>query len=140
MAGDAWGVLEEFDMTEILEKELVYKIVGCALTVHNGIGHGLREKTYERALCVELRCQGMNYTQQASYPVIYRDEKVDDYVPDLVVENRGIVDTKTVEKIIDEHRGRILNYLRISKLKVGLILNFKHPRLEWERLVLDTAR
>lgn len=51
-----------------------------------------------------------------------------------------IIDTKTVEQIIDEHRGTMLNYLRITGFRVGLIINFKHPKLKWERLVLDRAR
>ncbi len=127
-------------MTKLIEKDLVYKIVGCAMAVHNEIGHGFREKTYENALCVEFKHEGLEYAQQSVFPVMYRSEKVDRYIPDLIVENKIIVDTKTVESIIDEHRGTILNYLRITNLKVGLIINYKHPKLEWERLVLDTAR
>lgn len=127
-------------MAELLEKDLVYRIVGCAMTVHNAIGPGLREKTYENALCVELRYQGINYRQQTRYPVQYRNEIVDEFVPDLVVEERVIVDTKTVETIIDDHRGTMLNYLRITGLKVGVIINFKNRKLEWERIVLDEAR
>ena len=128
-------------MTKLIEKDLVYRIIGCAMAVHNEIGHGFREKTYERALCVEFKHQGLEYAhQQSVFPVMYRGEKVDRYIPDLIVENKIIVDTKTVESIIDEHRGTILNYLRITNLQVGLIINYKHPKLEWERLVLDTAR
>lgn len=127
-------------MSEILEKELVNKLVGCALAVHNEIGNGLREKTYERSLCLEMGHEGIEYSQQAVYPVFYRGEKVDDYIPDLVVEGRVIVDTKTVERITDEYRGQVINYLKVTGLKVGLIINFKHAKLEWERVVLDTAR
>ncbi|MCH8020085.1 GxxExxY protein [candidate division KSB1 bacterium] len=89
---------------------------------------------------VEFKHEGLEYAQQSAFPVMYRNEKVDRYIPDLIVENKIIVDTKTVESIIDEHRGTILNYLRITNLQVGLIINYKHPKLEWERLVLDTAR
>jgi len=127
-------------MTKLIEKDLVYRIIGCAMAVHNEIGHGFREKTYENALCVEFKHEGLEYAQQSAFPVMYRNEKVDRYIPDLIVDNRIIVDTKTVESIIDEHRGTILNYLRITNLQVGLIINYKHPKLEWERLVLDTAR
>ncbi|HXG38555.1 MAG TPA: GxxExxY protein [Bacteroidota bacterium] len=127
-------------MAELLEKDLVYRIVGCAMTVHNTIGPGLREKTYENALCVELRYQGIRYRQQSRYPVQYRNEIIDEFVPDLVVEERVIVDTKTAETIIDDHRGTMLNYLRITGLKVGVIINFKNRKLEWERIVLDEAR
>ncbi len=125
---------------ELLEKDLVYKIVGCAMTVHNKLGPGLREKTYERALCIELRHQEIGFSQQAEYPVFYRGEKIDNFIPDLVVEERVIVDAKTVESIVDEHRGVILNYLQISGVKVGMLVNFKHAKLEWERLVLDAVR
>ncbi|MBN1672244.1 MAG: GxxExxY protein [Kiritimatiellae bacterium] len=123
-------------MAELIEAELVYKIVGCAMKVHNEIGHGMREKTYERGLCVEFKHQSVAFSQQKVYPIYYRGEKIDDYIPDLEVEDRVIVDTKTVETITDEHRGQILNYLRVSKRRVGLILNFKHPKLQWERIVL----
>ena len=125
---------------ELLEEELVHNIVGCAMTVLNSVGHGLREKTYERALCVEFRNQNLSFSQQSVYPVVYKGETVDEYIPDLEVEKRVIVEAKTVDKIIDEHRGQVINYLRISGLSVGLILNFKHPKLEWVRVVLEAAR
>jgi len=124
-------------MSELLEEELTYRIIGCAMKVHTEVGHGLREKTYERGLCVDFRHETIAFSQQKVYPVHYRGEKIDDYIPDLEVEDRVIVDTKTVEKINDEHRGQMLNYLKISGRQVGLILNFKHVKLEWERLVLE---
>ena len=127
-------------MPKLLEKDLVYEIIGCAMSVHNTLGPGLREKTYENALCVEFRHQEMKYTQQLIYPVFYREELVDEFKPDLIVEERLIVDIKTVEVINDVHRGIMLNYLRISKMKVGVLINFKNRSLEWERLVLDAAR
>lgn len=124
---------------ELLEKELVFRIVGCAFAVHNALGPGFREKTYENALCVEFERQGLRYSQQSRYPVPYLQVKVDEFVPDLVVERRVLVDTKTVTRIIDEHRGLLLNQLRTTELKVGLIINFILPRLQWERFVFDTA-
>ncbi len=127
-------------MSELIEKELVFKIMGCAMEVHNELGYGLREKTYERALCREFDLQGLSYNQQAIYPVIYKGEKIDDYIPDLAVEERVVVDAKTIEAIGDVERGKMLNYLKITGLKVGLIVNFKNSKLEWERIVLDTAR
>ncbi|MCG3155566.1 MAG: hypothetical protein DKINENOH_02172 [bacterium] len=127
-------------MAELLEKDLVFRIIGCAMAVHNTLGRGLREKTYENSLAVEFKHQGIDYSKQTRFPVYYRNELVDEFIPVLVVENRVIVDTKTVETIIDDHRGTILNYLRITGLKVGVIINYKHRKLEWERLVLDEAR
>ena len=95
---------------ELIEKEMTFQVVGCAMTVLNELGHGLREKTYERALCVELKHQGILFQQQHSYPVYYRDEHIDDYIPDLEVEDRLIVEIKTVDRIISEHIGQVLNY------------------------------
>jgi len=80
------------------------------------------------------------FEQQHAYPVYYRGEHIDDYIPDLEVEGRLIVEIKTVESITDEHIGQVLNYLRVSGHEVGLILNFKHARLESKRVVLQKGR
>ena len=101
---------------ELILKEEVYAVVSCAIEVLNIRGHGLHEKIYDR--------------------VMYKAEIVGEYVPDLVAQEQLIVDTKTIERITDHERGQMLNYLRITGLPVGVILNFKHARLEWERLVL----
>ena len=121
---------------ELILKEEVYAVVGCAIEVLNVRGHGLHEKIYENCLCVECRLRGVPYRQQERHRVMYKGEVVGEYVPDLVVEGKLIVDTKTIERITDHERGQMLNYLRITGLPVGVILNFKHARLEWERLVL----
>ena len=68
--------------------------------------------------------------------MLYKGEVVGEYIPDLVVQKQLIVDTKTIDRITDHERGQMLNYLRITGLPVGVILNSKHARLEWERLVL----
>ena len=80
--------------------------------------------------------RGIPYNQQERHQVLYKGELVGEYVPDLVVQQKLIVDTKTIDRITDHERGQMLNYLRITTLAVGVILNFKHARLEWERLVL----
>lgn len=127
-------------MTELLEKDLVYKIIGCAMKVHKELGHGLREKTYERGMCIEFVYENINFNQQKKYPVYYRGEIIDEFIPDLVVEKRIVVEIKTVATISDEHRGQLLNYLRVTELLVGLIIKFNHTELQWERFVLETAR
>ena len=105
----------------------------------NELGHGLNEKCYENSLVVEFQRQGIRYQQQFSYDVIYKGVKVGLFIPDLVVYGKVIVDPKVIDRITDYERGQMLNYLRIARLQVGLILNFKHPRLEWERIVLSAA-
>ena len=121
---------------ELILKEEVYAVVGCAIEVLNVRGHGLHEKIYENCLCVEFRLRGIPYMQQERHRVLYKGEVVGEYVPDLLVKGALIVDAKTIERITDHERGQMINYLRITGLQVGVILNFKHARLEWERIVL----
>ena len=121
---------------ELILKEEVYAVVGCAIEVLNVRGHGLHEKVYENCLCVEFRLRGIEYRQQEKHRVLYKGEIVGEYIPDLVVKRALIVDAKTIERITDHERGQMLNYLRVTGLQVGVILNFKHARLEWERIVL----
>lgn len=121
---------------ELILKVEVYAVVGAALEVLNVRGHGLHEKIYENCLCIEFRLRDVPYAQQERHRVFYKEEVVGEYVPDIVVQEAIIVDTKTIERITDHDRGQMLTYLRITGLEVGVILNFKHARLEWERIVL----
>jgi GxxExxY protein len=121
---------------ELVLRNEVYAVVGCAIEVLNVRGHGLHEKIYENCLCVEFRLRDIPFSQQQRHQVLYKGELVGEYVPDLVVQEKLIVDAKTIDRITDHDRGQMLNYLRITALPVGVILNFKHARLEWERLAL----
>jgi len=121
---------------ELLLKEEVFRVVGCAMEVLNGLGHGLLEKPYESALVVEFGLKGIPLQQQPRFDVIYKNVWVGEYIPDLIAFGQVVVDAKTIDAITNVERGQMLNYLKITKLRVGLILNFKHPKLEWERLVL----
>jgi GxxExxY protein len=125
---------------ELLLQKEVYAVVGCAIEVLNVLGHGLHEKVYENCLCVEFRLRNISYNQQERHQVLYKGELVGEYIPDLVVQQKLIVDTKTIDRITDHERGQMLNYLRITTLPVGIILNFRHARLEWERLALSGER
>jgi len=121
---------------KLLFRDEVYQIVGSAIEVLNGLGHGLHEKPYENALIVEFSLRQIPWNQQPGFDVLYKKQRVGLFVPDLIVYGKIIVDTKVIERITDIERGQMLNYLRITKLRVGVILNFKHPKLEWERIVL----
>jgi GxxExxY protein len=121
---------------ELVLRREVYAVVGSAMEVLNVQGHGLHEKIYENCLCVEFRLRGIPFSQQQRHQVLYKGELVGEYVPDLVVQEKLIVDAKTIDRITDHERGQMLNYLRITALPVGVILNFKHAHLEWERLAL----
>ncbi len=121
---------------ELLFKDEVYQVVGCAMEVLNALGHGLLEKPYENALVIEFGLQGIPFQQQPRFEVVYKSVRVGEYIPDLIVFGQIVVDTKTIERITDLERGQMLNYLKITGLRIGLILNFKKPKLEWKRIVL----
>ena len=120
---------------ELIHKKEVFDVVGCAMEVLNELGHGLLEKPYENALVVELGLKNILVDQQARYGVMYKGVQVGEYVPDLITHGKVVVDTKVVERIANNELGQMINYLKITGLKVGVILNFKHPKLEWKRIV-----
>ena len=119
----------------LLGEEQTRELLGCAMEVMNVLGHGFLEKVYENALCVEMRLRGIPFQQQPRYEVMFKNEQVGEYVPDLVVANAVVVDAKTIDAITDHEIGQVLNYLKITGLRVALILNFKHSKLQWKRVV-----
>ena len=122
---------------ELILKEEVFAVVGAAMEVLNVLGHGLIEKPYENALVVEFGLRGIAVTQQPCYEVDYKGKVVGEYVPDLIAFEQIVVDTKVIERISDHELGQMMNYLKITGLKVGVILNFKRAKLEWKRVVLE---
>ena len=121
---------------ELLLKDEVFAVVGCAFEVINVLGHGGKEKIYENSLCVEFKRREISFEQQRSFPAIYKGEHVGTLIPDLITHGSVVVETKVIPRIGDLERGQILNYLKITGLRVGLILNFSKPTLEWQRLIL----
>ena len=119
----------------LLGEDQTRELLGCAMEVMNVLGHGFLEKVYENALCVEMRLRGIPFQQQPRYEVLFKNEPVGEYVPDLVVANAVVVDAKTIDAITDHEIGQVLNYLKITGLRVALILNFKHSKLQWKRVV-----
>ncbi|MDD4103321.1 MAG: GxxExxY protein, partial [Kiritimatiellae bacterium] len=93
-------------------------------------------KPYENALAVEFGLRNIPYFQQQRYNVTYKGVCVGEYIPDLIVFNQIVVDTKVIDRITQIEQAQILNYLKITHHKVGLVLNFKRPKLEWQKLVL----
>jgi GxxExxY protein len=121
---------------KLLFREEVFQIVGCAIEVLNTLDHGLVEKPYENALVVEFGLRKIPSRQQPAFDILYKGQKVGLFVPDLIAFDSVVVDTKVIDRITDHERGLMLNYLRITNLRVGVILNFKHRKLGWERIVL----
>ena len=136
MNTDIYPDLKRGSDTKLILRDETQKIIGFAFAVLNEIGHGLNEKIYENSLVVLFKQNGIAFDQQRRFPVFFRKVEVGEFIPDLIAFESVIVDTKVIDQITDHERGQMMNYLRITKLRVGLILNFKHARLEWERVVL----
>lgn len=100
------------------------KIIGCAIEVHRDLGPGLLEEPYHTALCVELAHQGINFSRKPAIPLTYRGTGIGTYIPDLIVEDTVVVEVKSVLRFEDVFTAQMLTYLRLTKLRVGLIINF----------------
>jgi GxxExxY protein len=135
MTNHEWAGMDT-NSEKLLLKDEVFQVVGCAIEILNTIGHGLVEKPYENALVIEFLLRKIPFRQQPSYDVLYKGHKIGLFVPDLIVFDALVADTKVIDKITDHERGLMLNYLRITGLRVGVILNIKHRKLEWERIAL----
>jgi len=116
--------------------DITYKINGAIFEVNRELGPGFLEKVYENALMILLEREGIPSKQQAPADVYFQDRIVGQYFADILVDNKMILELKTVDAIGNVHKAQILNYLRATGLKLGLILNFAKPRLEYKRLVL----
>jgi GxxExxY protein len=103
---------------------LTHRIIGCAIEVHRELGPGLIEATYEEALCIELANQGIPFVRQSGVPVYYKGHLIGEHRPDLVVQDRVVVEVKSVERLIGVHQAQLLAYMRLLKKPVGLMLNF----------------
>ena len=121
--------------SKLSNSDLTHEIIGCAFEVIYQLGHGLHEKPYENSLVVEFTLKKIPYAQQQEFSVVYKNVEVGKYIPDLIVNNTVVVDTKVIDRITDHERGQMINYLKITGLRVGLIINFKRSKLEWERIV-----
>lgn len=113
------------------ENEIATKIIGAAIEVHKQLGPGLLESTYESCLVYELRQMGLEVQQQLALPVIYKEVKLDaGYRIDVLVENKVIIEIKSVEALADIHTAQLLTYLKLKDMKLGLIINFNEVLLK----------
>ncbi|HEY4233883.1 MAG TPA: GxxExxY protein [Lacipirellulaceae bacterium] len=120
-------------------QELTKEIIGAAIEVHRALGPGLLESAYEACLCRELKFRNILHESQVPLQVMYKDVRLDcGYRIDICVDNKVIVELKSVDVVSDLHRAQLLTYLRLSGIKVGLLMNFNIPLLKdgIDRLVL----
>jgi GxxExxY protein len=115
--------------------EVVETVIVAAYEVSNVLGAGFLEKVYERALARELTCRGLAVRLQVSYPVVYQGQCVGEYVADLLVEDKVLVELKCVDRSSNEHLAQCLNYLKASRLRLALLINFQKPKVEWRRII-----
>lgn len=120
------------------ENEISFKVIGIAIELHKQIGPGLLETAYESALAYDLREAGLRVEQQVPMPFVYKDVKQElGYRIDLLVENKVIIELKSIEKLAPVHFAQTLTYLKLAELKLGLLINFntKYLKNEIHRVV-----
>ena len=123
-------------LNKIIYKELSYKIMGAAMEVHNELGTGFLEKVYENSLVLSLKNKGLKVKQQYPIKVKFSGKVVGDYIADVLVEDKLILELKILKNISNIHKAQAFNYLKATGLKLAIIINFKKERLETERVVL----
>jgi GxxExxY protein len=124
-------------MTELIHKQLSYKLINMAYTVHNFLGPGLLESAYEGALCVELTRSCIPFERQRVYALHYKGELIGAYIADLVVDNAVILELKSIQELSKVMDAQIINYLKLSKVPVGYLINFNGIRVEWRRFIFQ---
>ena len=113
------------------ENELSKEIIGCAIEVHRHLGPGLLESAYQKCLHFELSNLGLDVESEKPMPIVYKSVQLDHgYRMDLLVENKVVVEIKTVEKFTEAHTAQVLTYMKLGKYKLGLLLNFNVPILK----------
>ncbi len=118
---------------------LTEKVIGLAIDVHRGLGPGLLESAYEECLCYELKSHDVSFRRQVSLPVVYKSVELNcGYRMDIVVDDKLVVELKTVARLLPLHDAQLLTYLKLSGIRTGLLLNFNTPVLKdgVRRLVL----
>ena len=118
--------------------DLTGSVIGAAIEVHRVLGPGLLESAYEECLCFELKLRDVDYKRQQDLPINYKGNNLDcGYRLDLLIEATLIVELKSCEHLLPIHEAQLLNYLKATGIKVGLLVNFKAPKAEIKRMVLN---
>ncbi|MBU2499586.1 MAG: GxxExxY protein [Proteobacteria bacterium] len=117
--------------------KITYEINGAVFEVNRILGPGFLEKVYENALLVELKRRGLKAESQVPIKVLYKQNVVGDYIADIVVEDQVLIELKTVEELSNIHEAQVLNYLKATGMKVGLLVNFRNPKVQIKRLVFN---
>jgi len=124
-------------MTEILFKDEVFAVIGAAMAVHTELGRGFLEAVYHEALELELRLRQIPFQSNVPLSITYRGHVLQKrYEADMIAFNKIIIELKALDQLHDREIAQVLNYLKATGLRVGLLINFgSHTKLEWKRLV-----
>ncbi|MFB0508942.1 MAG: GxxExxY protein [bacterium] len=125
---------------DLLHSDLTHEVLGAAFEVHNYLGCGFLEKVYENALLEEFRIRNLPCVNQKSTGISYKGKSVGNYIADIIIDEKVIVEVKACERIEKIHEAQLLNYLKATGIEVGLILNFAKTKLEYKRLALSKNR
>jgi GxxExxY protein len=117
-----------------INDELTYRIIGCAMKVHNTLGNGFQEVIYQRCLAIELGKQGIQFLREQEMPIHYDDKVVGTRRADFIVASCLLIELKATIKLEDVHLAQGLNYLEAYQIEKGLLINFGAPSLEVKRL------
>lgn len=120
----------------LLEKELTYRIRACVFEVYRELGHGFRERVYEKALLAELETCGLRVSSQVPFQVRYKGRVIGEYIADVVVEDRVILELKAQDRLPPTCEAQLLNYLKASGIRIGMLINFAAPRATVKRMIL----
>ena len=121
-------------------EELTKKIIGCVYNVYNSLGFGYLESVYEKALMVELNLAGLEAKSQVPIAIKYRDYAVGDFIADIVVEDKIILELKSVKHLSKIHEIQLVNYLVATGKDVGLLINFAEEKVEIKRKVRELSK
>ncbi len=123
---------------ELKYKDITEKIIGASYEVHNFLGNGFQEVIYQRALAYEMRKKGLEFAREIEQPIFYKElvEPIGTRRADFLVESKVLVELKAIIALEDVHTAQLLNYLRVYKIEVGLLINFGSKSITFKRLVL----
>lgn len=119
----------------LLEEDLTEKVIGICFEVANELGGGFLESVYQKSLVIAFQEKGLQAEEQVPLKVKFRGNIVGDFYADILVESKLILELKSVKALTTEHEAQLLNYLKATGIKVGLLVNFGRAKLEWKRMV-----
>jgi GxxExxY protein len=124
-------------MSKLIHSQLSNTVLGACFSVHNILGPGLLESAYEGALVIELAHIDISVVRQKVFPVYYKGELAGAYIADIVVDSKIILELKSTVRLTGVMEAQLINYLRLSKVPVGYLVNFRNSRVEWKRFVFQ---